>query len=337
MARRGNNRAHTADDWLIKPANGTSKGHEAEPDPAPADAAPEEDEAKPATSGEPASPEVSQWLIDSNGGANGRTTEVAEETEPTGVVGPGEVERIRTELERTHEDRPRPAGDTELKLRRAEQAIAERITRFEETLDEQQLRIADLEELLARREAELAEAVQERDEALKTRGSAAGEAVDERWEKREAALKERLNKRFEKREAELNKGFEQRQIELERQLEDLEEQVDIREAEVREQATQRERELSSRIEELESTLAEAQQRAIAKPARRPAPMKGGKLNLNEATFEQLRDLGLSVTLSARTISYRDSRGGFESMDELDEVPGLSTELKRVLRGQLKLS
>jgi DNA uptake protein ComE-like DNA-binding protein len=317
MARRGNNRAHTADDWLIKPANGTSKGHEAPPDPAPDDAAPGEGEAKPATSGEPVGPEVSQWLVDSNGGANGRTAEVAEVADRTPPVA-------------------RPTDDSELKLRRAEQAIAEKIARFEETLDEQQLRIADLEEVLERREAELAEAVRERDEALKARGPAAGEGVDERWEKREAALKERLSKRFEKREAELNKGFEQRQIELERQLEELEEQVDIREAEVREQATQRERELSSRIEELESTLAEAQQRAIAKPTRRPSPMKGGKLNLNEATFEQLRDLGLSVTLSARTISYRDSRGGFESMAELDEVPGLSTELKRVLRGQLKL-
>jgi DNA uptake protein ComE-like DNA-binding protein len=36
------------------------------------------------------------------------------------------------------------------------------------------------------------------------------------------------------------------------------------------------------------------------------------------------------------ISYRDSRGGFETLDELDEVPGLSRELKRVLREQLKV-
>ena len=309
MPRRGKKDAQSAEDWLLEPAGGRSDGPETGPEDEVAD---EGGSTEPRTGGGGLGPEVTQWLVDSNGGSNGRSTE------------------------RARWEGARPATDSQLKMQRAEQAIAEKITRFEETLDEQQLRIADLEEQLERREAELAETVRERDEAIKARGPAVGVGVDERWEKREAVLKERLSKRFEKREAELNKGFEQRQIELERQLEELEEQVDIREAEVREQATQRERELSSRIEELESTLAEAQQRAIAKPARRPSPMKGGKLNLNEATFEQLRDLGLSVTLSARTISYRDSRGGFESMAELDEVPGLSTELKRVLRGQLKL-
>jgi competence protein ComEA len=119
-------------------------------------------------------------------------------------------------------------------------------------------------------------------------------------------------------------------------VEQVEERLDIREAELRQQARQREAELQSRIEELESALAEAQQRAIAKPAPRRAARKKGRLDLNEATFEQLRDLGISVTLSARVISYRDSRGGFESIEELDEIPGLSAEFKRVLRDQLTL-
>jgi len=342
MAAQGKKGAYSADDWLLEPASGRSK--DLEPEAAPEDAGPGESESnEPQTDGDPARPEISQWLVDSNGGPNGSSTEVVDDTATESVdseaesVDSQEPTPVRDRLERSESEAAKPAADSQLKMRRAEQAIAERIARFEETLNEQQLRIADLEELLERREAELAEAVRERDEALKERGSAADERPSERREKREAALKERLGKRFEKREAELRKSFDKRQAEYEGQLEELEEQLDIREAELREQARERERGLTSRIEDLESTLREAQQRAIAKPTRRGgSPKRGGKLDLNEATFEQLRDLGLTVTLSARTISYRDSRGSFESMDELDEIPGLSTELKRVLRDQLKL-
>jgi DNA uptake protein ComE-like DNA-binding protein len=145
-------------------------------------------------------------------------------------------------------------------------------------------------------------------------------------------LKER-EKEHKKREADLEKRFNERQAALERQLDDVEERLDGRDAGFREQANERERTLNSRIEELESVLAEAQQSAIAKPARRSSRRKG-KLDLNEVTFEQLRDMGLSVTLSARVMAYRDVRNGFKSLDELDEIPGLSVELKRVLREQL---
>jgi DNA uptake protein ComE-like DNA-binding protein len=64
--------------------------------------------------------------------------------------------------------------------------------------------------------------------------------------------------------------------------------------------------------------------------------KNGKLDLNEATFEELRELGLSVTQSARLIAYRDVRGGYESLDEIDDVPGLSEQTRGELKGQLKL-
>jgi DNA uptake protein ComE-like DNA-binding protein len=137
-----------------------------------------------------------------------------------------------------------------------------------------------------------------------------------------------------KPQADPEKRFDERQAELVKQLEELEERLDVREAQLREQARERERTLLNRIEELESALEEAQRRAIARPARRGSPRKQGKLDLNEATFEQLRDMGLSVTLSARMISYRDARGGFESLDELGEIPGLSAEFKRVLSEQL---
>jgi DNA uptake protein ComE-like DNA-binding protein len=214
-------------------------------------------------------------------------------------------------------------------------AEPERIARLEETLAEQRMRIAELEATLEQREADVAEfedTLQRREAKLTEARRSKGGGLKES----EAAIKERLGKRYEKREAELQQRFDKREAAVEAQLEELEERLDIREAELRQQAKQREAELGKRIEELESALAEAQQRAIAKPARKRAPTKGGKLDLNAATFEQLRDLGLSVTLSARVISYRDTRGGFESLDELDEIPGLSAEIKRVLTDQLKL-
>jgi DNA uptake protein ComE-like DNA-binding protein len=188
------------------------------------------------------------------------------------------------------------------------------------TLDEDpelRQRVTELEAELKKREAELAQSQGKADKA-------------------EAELK-RLAKRHESRETDLEKQFDERQAELEKQLEEIEERLDLREAEIRKQGRAQEATLRARIEELQSTLAEAQQRAIAKPAkRRGSRTKARRLSLNDATFEQLRDFGLSVTLSARVISYRDARGGFQSVDELDQIPGLSTELKRVLTDQLKL-
>jgi competence protein ComEA len=79
-------------------------------------------------------------------------------------------------------------------------------------------------------------------------------------------------------------------------------------------------------------------RPSAKSAARPAgaSRSNGELDVNEASFEELRSLGLSVTQSARVIAYRDVRGGYKSLDELDDIPGLSETTKKDLRGQLKL-
>jgi DNA uptake protein ComE-like DNA-binding protein len=132
---------------------------------------------------------------------------------------------------------------------------------------------------------------------------------------------------------------------------------------------------AARIDDLEAKLAEAKKRGTSRArktstvARRKAPAKASspkapsprparsrkpatgrtssksrtrrrkaeKLDLNEATFEDLRELGLSVTQSARLIAYRDVREGYKSLDELDEIPGLSEETRTELRAQLKLS
>lgn len=51
----------------------------------------------------------------------------------------------------------------------------------------------------------------------------------------------------------------------------------------------------------------------------------GRLDLNHATFEQLREVGLSVTQATRILAYRERFGGYDSLDDLDKVPGFPPE------------
>ncbi len=71
---------------------------------------------------------------------------------------------------------------------------------------------------------------------------------------------------------------------------------------------------------------------VRAPSSEPHPE--GKLNINQATYEDLRGLKLSVTQTGRVLDHRNSLGGFKSLDELDEIAGfprdLLTELKRKL-------
>jgi DNA uptake protein ComE-like DNA-binding protein len=65
-----------------------------------------------------------------------------------------------------------------------------------------------------------------------------------------------------------------------------------------------------------------------------APPATGAVNLNEASYDDLRRLGLSVTQTGRVLSRREELGRFNSLDDLDAVPGFSRtfldELKRSL-------
>jgi DNA uptake protein ComE-like DNA-binding protein len=51
-----------------------------------------------------------------------------------------------------------------------------------------------------------------------------------------------------------------------------------------------------------------------------------KLSLSTASFEELRAVGLSVTQTQRVIEYREANDGFNSLDELDSVPGFERSL-----------
>jgi competence ComEA-like helix-hairpin-helix protein len=61
---------------------------------------------------------------------------------------------------------------------------------------------------------------------------------------------------------------------------------------------------------------------------------GKPLSLNEATFEQLRGTGMSVTQATRVIAYRERVSGFDSVEELGSVPGFQESQLSELKERL---
>jgi DNA uptake protein ComE-like DNA-binding protein len=68
----------------------------------------------------------------------------------------------------------------------------------------------------------------------------------------------------------------------------------------------------------------------------PEVAAADRIDLNRATFEQLRDLGFSVTQATRVITYRERENGFDSLDELGKVPGMPRQFLREVRQKLTL-
>jgi len=68
------------------------------------------------------------------------------------------------------------------------------------------------------------------------------------------------------------------------------------------------------------------------PERQPAPE--GALSLSEASFDELRDAGLSVTQAKRVIRYREENDGFSDVNELDRVPGFPRTFLDYLKDQV---
>ena len=63
------------------------------------------------------------------------------------------------------------------------------------------------------------------------------------------------------------------------------------------------------------------------PAGRPA---------SRPTFDDLRGLGLSVTLAKRILDFLDRLGGFDSVDDLGYVPGFPESLLNELKDRVTL-
>jgi competence ComEA-like helix-hairpin-helix protein len=125
-----------------------------------------------------------------------------------------------------------------------------------------------------------------------------------------------------------------------------------REKEAGERRAAREREDAERKAAREQDLAESKKASereteteqVAEPEPAPPPQpstpkpdsggRGPALDVNTATFEELRELGLSVTQATRVIAYRERRDGFNTIDDLDAVPGFPKGLVEQLRDRL---
>jgi len=51
------------------------------------------------------------------------------------------------------------------------------------------------------------------------------------------------------------------------------------------------------------------------------------------TFEQLREQSLSVTQATRLLAHRERLGGFQSVDDLDQVAGFPEDLLADLKSR----
>ena len=62
---------------------------------------------------------------------------------------------------------------------------------------------------------------------------------------------------------------------------------------------------------------------------------GGPVSLSSATVEQLDALdGIGPTLAARIVAWRAERGGFASVDQLMDVPGIGQARLDAIRSRL---
>jgi competence protein ComEA len=64
---------------------------------------------------------------------------------------------------------------------------------------------------------------------------------------------------------------------------------------------------------------------------------GGPVNLNTATVEQLDTLdGVGPATASKILEYRRQHGGFHSIDDLGEIPGIGPKRLAALRGKVQL-
>lgn len=68
-----------------------------------------------------------------------------------------------------------------------------------------------------------------------------------------------------------------------------------------------------------------------------APTPGVPLDLNTATVEQLDELdGIGPATAQQIVAYREAHGGFGSVEELDQVPGIGETRLAALRDKVRV-
>lgn len=116
--------------------------------------------------------------------------------------------------------------------------------------------------------------------------------------------------------------------------------AEVREAELRarkaeerakkaEQKLERERKRAEAVKRTRKAIAERSKAPVKSAAKKAAA--DDRVNLNEASFEALRALGMTVNQAARFIGQRDERGGFRSIEDLDSLYGLARSVVEDLK------
>jgi competence ComEA-like helix-hairpin-helix protein len=329
-------------------------GEAAAPDPAEGGAGEESSEIE----GQPRAEQLNQ-LTSELEGAEQRVRRAAEDARREAEEhASDEIRALEEDLER---EQRRAAEALEALRAQLEQSTQEAAKAEEERRrHDAEARSAAAEWLRGQAEAMRREAVRQVREELAERGAAPGDAeLTARIEAAERALAE-MTQRSNEANARAQQAEERARAELESARLEIEERF-AAELRSREEEIAREREEKTRaLAAAEERLAEIERQALAvsaeldakvEAARRageeagraravaelsgseataaakfapaePARAAGGdRLNVNRASFEQLRGLGMSITQANRVIAYRDRFGGYESVEDLDQVPG----------------
>jgi DNA uptake protein ComE-like DNA-binding protein len=277
-----------------------------------------------------------------------------------------EADELRSELERVRElPEDRPPGDAG--------RLAKELRAREEELEQERLAKAELIERNDRRLKEIeaqALAAAERVSEAERRLLEETERLSADAEARIARKAEEARREIEEEAGQRAVESERRALAAEEQLEAIQADAAKRSSEMRAAAAdwlrgraealrregeararekiEREREL--RHSDAEDQIGEVTERAGAaqKTARdtaisdthewtagalQEAPTEK-KLSLSAASFEELRAVGLSVTQTQRVIEYREANDGFNSLDELDSVPGFERSLLVELKSRV---
>lgn len=92
--------------------------------------------------------------------------------------------------------------------------------------------------------------------------------------------------------------------------------------------------LAAPLQDGQQVLVPARVPAVAR-AGTTSPAGGGPVSLSSATAEQLDSLdGIGPTLAARIVAWRDQHGGFASIDQLMDVPGIGQTRLDAIRSKL---
>ena len=96
--------------------------------------------------------------------------------------------------------------------------------------------------------------------------------------------------------------------------------------------------LAAKVEDGRQVLVPEKVRPGAGAPSAAAPIQPGvPLNLNTATLEQLDELdGIGPTTAQNILDYREEHGGFGSVEELGEVPGIGDVRLASLREQVRV-